>query len=138
MDQNEWVADNKTAPTDVAVDDFLTGIHDDRRRDEAGALVALFEQTTGTTAVMWGPSIIGFGTDHYRYASGREGNTARVGFSPRKTALTFYALKDHPASAELLPSLGPYTEGKGCVYVKRLDQIDQDVLTQLVRLAWTR
>jgi hypothetical protein len=138
VDQNGSVAENKTAPTDVAVDDFLAGIPDHRRREEGRALVALFEQTTGTAAVMWGPSIIGFGTDHYRYASGREGDMARVGFSPRKTALTFYALKDHPASVELLPSLGPYTEGKGCVYVKRLDQIDKDVLTELIRLAWAR
>ncbi len=96
----------------------------------------LLQQTTGEKPVVWGPSMIGFGTLHYKYESGREGETAKV--AARRSGLTFYGLKDHPDSAALFESPGSYTERVGCVYVKSLDQIDQNVLADLVRLAWTR
>ncbi len=132
------MADNKTAPSENSVADLIEALPQERRRAEARTVVNLLQQTTGEKPVVWGPSMIGFGTLHYTYESGREGDTARVAFAARKSGLTFYGLKDHPDSAALFESLGSYTEGVGCVYVKSLDQIDQDVLADLVRLAWTR
>ncbi len=129
---------NKTRPTDVPVDAFVAGVTPDRRREEAEAVVALVTEVTGEQPTMWGPSIVGWGSLHYRYATGREGDTMKVGFSPRKAQLTFYGLKDSPASEGLLPSLGPHTTGVGCVYVKRLSDIDAAVLAALVEIAFAR
>ncbi|WP_084129691.1 DUF1801 domain-containing protein [Demequina sp. NBRC 110055] len=130
------MAGNATRPTDVPVEDFLATVTHARRRAEGTALVALMCEVTGEPAVMWGPSIIGFGTYHYRYASGREGDMPRVGFSPRSGQLAFYGLQDHQASSAVLERLGPHTTGASCVYVKRLDTIDLEVLRDLVGLAF--
>ena len=132
------MAENKTQPTDQPIEDFLATVSSEQRREEGRRLVALMEEVTGEPAVMWGTSIVGFGTMRYRYASGREGDWMRVGFSPRKAQLSLYGLKDHPASAPLLAELGPHTSGVGCVYVKRLDDIDEEVLRDLVDLACQR
>jgi Domain of unknown function (DU1801) len=132
------MADNKTQPTDVPVAQFLAGVEPERRRLEGERLDALMREVTGETGVMWGPSIVGYGTYHYRYASGHEGDWPKVGFSPRKAKLSLYGLKDTPEGAALLPSLGPHTAGAGCVYVSRLDAVDEDVLRRLVAIAYAR
>lgn len=131
---------NKTQPTDASVAAFVTGLADERQRADSERLIALMSEVTGEPATMWGPSIIGFGSYHYRYASGREGDAPLVGFSPRKTALTLYASADEDARAELLARLGPHKVGKGCVYVKRLSDVDEQALADLVRAgaAYTR
>ncbi len=125
-----------TLPTDVPVNDFLATL-DARRSAEGAELVALFSSVTGAPAVMWGPSIVGFGTYAYHYASGREGIWPRAGFSPRKAKLSLYGLQTHPDAAALLERLGPHTTGVDCVYVTRLSAIDLDVLRELVRLGWS-
>ncbi len=129
---------NKTRPTEVPVDAFVSAVTPDARREEAEAVVALVTRVTGVEPTMWGPSIIGWGSLHYRYATGREGDTMKVGFSPRKAQLTFYGLKDTPEGEGLLPSLGPHTTGVGCVYVKRLSDVDEAVLADLVEIAFAR
>lgn len=126
----------KTLPADVPVDEFLATL-DARRSAEGAELVALFSSVTGAPAVMWGPSIVGFGTYAYHYASGHEGIWPRAGFSPRKAKLSLYGLQTHPDAAALLERLGPHTTGADCVYVTRLSAIDLDVLRELVRLGWS-
>jgi hypothetical protein len=94
-------------------------------------------RVTGERPVMWGPSMVGYGSCHYRYATGREGDWFVVGFSPRKASMTLYGLQ-HPDAAPLLARLGPHKLGAGCVYVGRLGKVDLGVLEQLVRAAWER
>ena len=131
---------NKTQPTDASVAAFVAGIPDPRQRADSERLIALMSEVTGEPATMWGPSIIGFGSYHYRYASGREGDAPLVGFSPRKTALTLYASADEEVRADLLARLGPHKVGKGCVYVKRLSDVDEQALADLIQVgaAFTR
>ncbi|GAA3532151.1 hypothetical protein AFL01nite_20040 [Aeromicrobium flavum] len=123
------MAEPKTQPTDADVDAFLDAATPARRREDGHRLAEICREVTGTDPVMWGPSMVGYGT--YR-------NWPKVAFSPRKTALTLYGLKDRPEGAELLPRLGTHTEGAGCVYVKKLDDVDLDVLRELVAIAWDR
>ncbi len=130
--------ENKTLPTEQDPLDFLATVEPERRRLEGGQLLRLMEEATGQKAVMWGTSIVGIGTYTYRYASGRQGDWMRVGFSPRKAALSLYGLTDHADAGSTLAELGPHTGGVGCLYVKRLDVIDLDVLSRLVRLAYER
>lgn len=128
----------KTRPTGEDVTRFLDSVPDERRRAEGHELRALFERETGAPAVMWGPSMVGFGSVAYTNTSGTN-DWFVVGFSPRKAALTIYGIFDGYASEPdpMIAELGPVTTGKGCVYIKRLDRIDRDVLTQLVRKAWS-
>ncbi|MFW7415075.1 DUF1801 domain-containing protein [Demequina sp. SO4-18] len=130
------MAQNVTQPTDQPVEEFLEGVEPAVRRADGFRLLALMSEVTGDAATMWGRSIVGFGTVHYTYASGHEGDWMRVGFSPRKAQLSLYGLKDRPESAAVLERLGPHTEGVGCVYIKRLDSVDEDVLRDLIRLAY--
>ncbi|MFT4048691.1 MAG: DUF1801 domain-containing protein [Solirubrobacterales bacterium] len=109
---------------------------DQKRREDALALCSILEAATGVEPVMWGSSIVGFGTLHYKYPSGREGDTPVVGFSPRKAALTIYGLKSYENNAEAVERLGPVTTGKGCVYIKDLAAIDREMLGQLARDAF--
>lgn len=125
------VADNKTTPTDADVGAFIDGVDNPRRRQEARSVLALMREITGEQPVMWGPSMIGFGTHHYRYESGREGNMPAAAFSPRKAALTVY-LQDFAERDELLGRLGPHSTGKSCLYMKRLDAVDLEVLRELI------
>jgi len=124
---------NKTQPTGGSVAAFVAGLADERRRADSERLIALMSELTGEPATMWGPSIIGFGSYHYRYASGREGDAALVGFSPRKAALSLYVSAEEGVRADLLARLGPHKVGKGCVYVKRLSDVDERVLADLIR-----
>ena len=126
------MADVKTKPTRVTAAEFIARIPDPVRRADAGALVKIFKRVTGEPPVMWGPSIIGFGSYHYKYESGREGDMCLVGFSPRSTAFVVYV---HAASIgeARLARLGKHKLAGGCLHVKRLADIDVAVLEQLVR-----
>ena len=134
------MGESKTMPTDASVDDFLDAATPARRREDGVRLAEIFRDVTGTEPVLWGPSIVGYGS--YRYVSPSNprtrGDWMKTGFSPRKAQLSLYGLKDLPEGAALLPSLGKYTEGAGCVYVKTLDDVDLDVLRRLIAIAWTR
>lgn len=123
-------------PADAAVTDFLSTVESPRRRADTQSVVELIRDVTGQPPSMWG-SIVGFGSYHYKYATGREGDSMVVGVAPRKAALTLYGLvfyEDEP----LLERLGEHTRGKACVYIKSLDRVDRQVLAQLVRQAWER
>ncbi len=126
----------KTLPTDVPVDEFLATL-DPRRAAEGAELVRIYASATGAEPVMWGPSIVGFGTYAYRYASGQEGIWPRTGFSPRKAKLTLYGLTEHPDAPALLARLGPHSATVACVYATRLDALDESVLRELIALGWT-
>ena len=123
---------NKTQPTDASVQAHLNAIDDPIRRDDCASLVELMREESGCEPVMWS-NIVGFGSYHYRYDSGREGDFMRVGFANRKTALTIYIMTGFNAHPNLMDSLGKYKTGKSCLYVKRLEDIDVDVLRRLVR-----
>ena len=126
------MAENKTKPTQVSVTAFINALADEARRADAKALVKLMQSASGEKPKMWGPSIIGFGSYHYKYDSGREGDMPIVGFSPRKAATVLYGMGAADAKA-LLAKLGKHTMGKGCVYVKKLADVDQKVLETMVR-----
>jgi len=132
------VAKIKTRPTDENVTEFLDSVADERRRAEGHELRSLFESVTGERAVMWGPSMVGFGSRPYTNTLGTN-DWFVVGFSPRKSALTIYGIHDGYASTPdpLIEALGPSTTGRSCLYIKRLDRIDKRVLEQLVRNAWS-
>ncbi|MEE2566027.1 DUF1801 domain-containing protein [Hyphobacterium marinum] len=127
------MAENKTQATGTPVADFIASVEPARRRDEAAQLVTLFEKTTGWTARMWGPSIIGFGQYHYKYDSGREGDSLATGFSPRKAKLVFYIMPGYSDYGPILDRLGKHSLGKSCLYVNKLADIDLDVLAELIK-----
>jgi hypothetical protein len=130
------MAENKTAPTDVPVDEFLAGVEHPVRRADGEALLDLMHHYTGEEPLMWGPSMVGFGSYHYKYASGREGDSLAVGFSPRKGNLALYGLTYAPGSAELLARLGKHKTGAACLYINKLADVDLDVLRELVTLGY--
>lgn len=125
------MADNKTKPTAVSVASFIKSIADETARADAKGLVDLMQRATGEKPKMWGPSIIGFGSYHYKYESGREGEMPIVGFSPRKAATALYGMGIGDAEA-LLAKLGKHSTGKGCLYIKKLADVDQKVLEAMV------
>jgi hypothetical protein len=125
-------ADNTTKPTKLGIATFIDALTDETRRADAKALVKLMEIATGEKPTMWGPSIIGFGSCHYKYESGREGDMPLVGFSPRKAAAVLYGVTGSSDSEALLAKLGKHTTGKGCLYIKKLADVDQKVLAALV------
>jgi len=126
------MADNKTKPTKISVAEFIDSLTDPGRRSDAKSLVKLMQKASGEKPKMWGPSIIGFGSYHYTYDSGREGDMPVVAFSPRKAATVLYGLSEAEA---LLPKLGKHTRGKGCVYIKKLADVDQKVLETIAAKA---
>jgi hypothetical protein len=117
------MADNKTKPTKISVAAFINALADPARRADAKALVKVMQSAAGEKPQMWGPSIIGFGSYHYRYESGREGDMPLVGFSPRKAATVLYNLTASGDSKALLAKLGTHTTGKGCLYIKKLADV---------------
>ena len=125
------MAELKTKPTGVAVDAFLDAVPDPQRREDAKKVRAMMERVSGHPAKMWGPSIVGFGTYHYKYESGHEGDMARIGFSPRARELVLYLLGDIPSHQVLMDRLGKYKTGKCCLYIKRLSDVDETVLEEL-------
>lgn len=134
------MAEVKTQPTDADVRAFLEAATPARRRADGLVLADIFHEVTGVEPVLWGPSIVGYGSYHYVSPSDprREGEWPKTGFSPRKAQLSLYGIKDLPEGAALLPSLGTFTEGAGCVYVRKLDDIDLAVLRRLIAIAWAR
>jgi len=134
------MAENKTRPTKLSVAAFVGAIADASRRADAKALVKLMQSASGEKPQMWGPSIIGFGSHHYRYESGREGDMPLVGFSPRKAATVVYGVIGSSDSKTLLAKLGKHSTGKGCLYIKKLADVDQEVLNAMIvtSLAATR
>jgi hypothetical protein len=126
------MADNKTKPTELSVAAFIDAITDPTKRADAKALVKLMQDATGEKPRMWGPSIIGFGSYHYRYDSGREGDMPLISFSPRKTATVLYNVIESSDSGALEAKLGKHTAGKGCLYLKKLADVDQQVLKAMV------
>jgi hypothetical protein len=126
------MAENKTKATQASVAAFIEGIPDQTRRADAKALVKLMKTATGEKAKMWGPSIVGFGTCHYKYESGREGDMPLAGFSPRKAATVIYISQSFPGADELLAKLGSHSTSKACLYIKKLADVDQKVLETLV------
>ena len=126
------MAGPKTRPTDADVGAFLESVPDGRRRDDAKAVCRLMQEVTGEEPVLWGTSIVGFGTTPLRYASGRELDWPVVAVSPRKAATTVYLMDGFEERADLLARLGPHSVGKSCLYLKRLSDVDLDVLRELV------
>lgn len=126
------MAEVKTKENDASVDAFLAGVEDERKRADAEAVRALMEELSGAPARMWGANIVGFGHYHYRYASGREGDWFRVGFSPRKRNLTLYIMAGFGAYEGLLGRLGKHRTGKSCLYVNKLADVDAGALRELV------
>jgi len=124
--------DNKTKPTELKVAAFIDAITDPTKRADAKALVKWMQDAAGEKPKMWGPSIIGFGSYHYRYDSGREGDMPLIGFSPRKTATVLYNMIGSSDSKALLAKLGKHTTGKGCLYIKKVADVDQQVLESMV------
>jgi hypothetical protein len=119
--------------TGASVAGFLDGLPDEQRRADAHRLCALMREITGDPPAMWGTSIIGFGTYHYRYASGREGDAPLAGFSPRSQHLVIYLVGEFGKRHQsVLARLGPHKTGKGCLYIKRLDDVDDDALRELI------
>jgi hypothetical protein len=124
----------KTKETDRSVIEFIeTTVDNPTKREDAYRLLDLFTETTGYPAKMWGPSIIGFGSYHYRYASGHEGDAPLAGFSPRKAKTSLYFAPGDPKREEQLRSFGKHTVGKGCVYMNKVADIDVGVLAEMIR-----
>lgn len=130
------MSENKTKPTDIDVVAWLNAVEHPVRRADGLELHEMFTRITGEPAVMWGPTMVGYGEYHYRYDSGREGDALAVGFSPRKSSLAIYGLTYAPESKALLERLGKHKTGAGCLYVNKLADIDSDVLENMVELSF--
>ena len=136
------MAETRTKPTQVSVEDFIAAVEPASKREDGAVLDALFRKVTGMVPEMWGPSIVGYGQYHYRYASGHEGDMCRAGFSPRKARHSLYIActckgEEDPAFTALLDRLGKYSRGNGgCLYVNKLADIDLAVLEEMIALSW--
>ncbi len=126
------MAELKTKPTKASVSQFLKGVEDDQKRRDAREILALMKEITGKRPKLWGTSIVGFGTYHYKYQSGREGDWPVTGFSPRKQNLAIYIMPGFSRYPSLMKKLGKYKTGKSCLYLKKLEDVDLKVLRQLV------
>ena len=126
------MAENKTKPTTASVSAFISTISDPKQQKDAKTLVKWMEQLSGEKARLWGSSIIGVGSYHYKYESGREGDTPILSFSPRKSATVLYGLMASSDAPALLTKLGKHTTGKGCLYIKTLTEVDEQILKDLM------
>lgn len=124
--------ENKTKETKASVEVFLNKVEPEWKKEQAFQLLDMMTELSGSEAKLWGPSLVGFGNYHYKYESGREGDFFRVGFSPRKTALTVYIMPGFKRFDELMQKLGKYKTGKSCLYIKKLEDVDIQVLKELV------
>jgi hypothetical protein len=127
----------KTKPNELSVDEYIENIPDAGRRADSKQLLEIIKSATSEKPVMWGPSIVGFGLRHYKYESGREGDWMIIGFSARKQALTIYGVVFYDQGYDRLKKLGTYTTGKGCLYIKRLSDINIDILKEAIVAAYT-
>ena len=128
-------SENRTKATTSSPAVFIAALIDPTRRADAKILVQLMQRASGEKPVMWGPSIIGFGSCHYKYESGREGDMPLIGFSPRKAASVLYGLLGPNDAGDLLAKLGKHSTGKGCLYIKKMGDIDSTVLETLIKSA---
>ncbi len=126
------MAQLKTQPTDESVVAFLNNVSNEKRREDSFKVLALMKEVTGEEPIMWGSSIIGFGRYQYKYASGRDGEWPVTGFAPRKQALTLYIMSGFSEYDDLLGKLGKHTTGKACLYIKKIEDVDMDVLGKLI------
>ncbi|GAK00700.1 DUF1801 domain-containing protein [Geomicrobium sp. JCM 19055] len=122
----------KMKETNNSVTEFIESVESEKKKADAYQLVEIFEEVTGYKAKMWGPSIIGFGSYHYKYASGREGDAPLAGFSPRKAKISLYLAYESEKREKLLARFGKHTKSKACIYVNKLADIDLDVLKELI------
>lgn len=127
------MAELKTKPTNASVEKFLNQVTDETRRNDCLKVAKMMEEITGEKPKMWGPSIVGFGTYHYKYASGREGDWPIAAFSPRKQDLTLYLLPGFTKQEDLMKQLGKHSTGKSCLYIKRLSDVHVPTLKKLIR-----
>jgi hypothetical protein len=132
------MAENKTKPTAKSVPEFLNQIADPKRREDCLAIAEIMERLSGSQPKMWGDSIVGFGDYRYKYASGREGDWFLVGFAPRKQNLSIYIMGYLEFYSDILEVLGKFKHGKGCLYIKKLEDIDLEVLETLITTSITR
>lgn len=126
------MAKNKTFETESSVADFINSVTDEIKQADSFSLVEIMGQQSGYPAKMWGPAIVGFGSCHYKYESGREGDMPMIAFSPRKAAITLYLSIDFSAKEKLLEKFGKHTTGKGCIYLKKLSDVNLDVLNEMI------
>lgn len=124
---------NKTVPTKASVKAFVERVPQEEKRNDCFKLLEVMHKVTGEKPVMWGPGIVGFGTYHYRYDSGREGDMLMTGFSPRSQTISLYIMSGFGRYAALLQKLGKYKTGKSCLYIKRLSDINMDIMEELIR-----
>lgn len=122
----------KTVPTQVTLSEFIASVPGQKRREEAETIAALMQELSGEPPVLWGPSIIGFGSYRYRYESGTSGEMCRIGFSPRKAELVLYLVGGFDRHAQRLSRLGKHRRGKSCLYLKRLSDVDPEALKELL------
>ncbi|MDT3402889.1 DUF1801 domain-containing protein [Mucilaginibacter terrae] len=123
---------NQTIENQASVTDFINTVADETKRADSFKLIDLMSNATGLPAKMWGPAIVGFGSYHYKYESGREGDAPRVGFSPRANALTLYLAMDFPRKEQLLAKLGKHKTSVACIYIKKLADVDLEVLKEMI------
>jgi hypothetical protein len=127
------VAELKTKPTDESVEKFLNAISDAEKRQDCFTIAKIMQEITGSKPKMWGASIVGFGTYHYKYASGREGDWMLTGFAPRKQDLTLYVMEGFEKHGDLRKQLGKHRVGRSCLYIKRLSDIHLPTLKKLIQ-----
>jgi hypothetical protein len=132
------VTENKTKPTSASVDEFIAGIENSRRRADALVALEMYKEVTGLPPVMWGPSVVGFGTYHYVYDSGHEGTVAAAGFAARKASMTFYVGDEFEGAETLFASLGKHRKSVACLYINKLDDVDLQVLREIVAREFAR
>ena len=126
----------QTVPTTTDVRAFLAQVEDEQQRRDSERLIEIMQSVSGKSPVMWGPAIIGFGSYHYTYESGREGDMPRIAFSPRKGKLTLYVINNATKYSDFLERLGKYKTSEACLYITRLDDVDVDILKQLIEAAY--
>lgn len=126
------MAEPKTKPNEASVDEFIGSVRDDAKREDSARILEMMREATGEEPRMWGSSIVGFGQYRYRYASGREGDWMRIGFSPRKQSMTIYIMDGLGKYGDLLSRLGNHKTGKSCLYIKGLADVDEALLRELI------
>ena len=132
------MAENKTQKTGASVGEFLASVENKRRREDGFTVLKIMQEITGLEPEMWGPSIIGFGSYHYKYESGREGDIFLTGFSPRKQSMSLYIMDGFDGCEDLLSKLGKHRKGASCLYINKLADVNMDVLRELVQLSFDR
>ena len=130
------MATNKTIPTSESVKSFLDAIPDQKKKQDCYTILEWMQEITEEPPVMWGPAIVGFGTYHYKYDSGREGDMLLTGFSPRKQNITLYIMAGFNRYDDLMPQLGKFKTGKSCLYIKKLEDVDTDILKALIATSY--